>query len=107
MSVSMSSAEPEAEETQYNLVSKRSSTSVIWDYFGFDITDVQQKKVLCKTCRGTVASRHNPIPRQHYKPPYHLKNQHLYDECMVKARESQSCSTDVMMFLARLVNRKR
>ncbi|KAJ8337710.1 hypothetical protein SKAU_G00366760 [Synaphobranchus kaupii] len=48
----MASAEPEA--TLDNLVVKKSSTSLVLDYFGFETTDVQQKKVLRKACRGTV-----------------------------------------------------
>lgn len=58
----MPSAEPEA--TVDNLVLKKTlvwdgigyGTLVVWEYFGFESTDVQQKKVLRKACRGTVAT---------------------------------------------------
>ena len=92
----MDSAESEIEPgetpTENSLVPKRSSTSVIWHYFGFDITDVQQKKVLCKTCRRIVAtSRGNTTNlRQHLKKHHG----HLYEECLVKTGEKQNTTSD-------------
>ncbi|KAK1905234.1 Zinc finger BED domain containing protein 1, partial [Dissostichus eleginoides] len=73
----MASAEPEA--TLDNLVLKKSNTSVVWKYFGFRTTDVQQKQVLCTTCVGKVAtSRGNATNLyQHFKKHH----RQLYDEC--------------------------
>lgn len=76
----MASAEPEA--TLDNLVPKKSSTSVVWKYFGFRTTDVQQKQVLCTTCRGKVATSRGNTTNLYQ----HLKKHHrqLYDECTVR-----------------------
>ena len=49
-----------AADTKEALVSKRSNTSVVWNYFSFR-KDAAQRHVLCKTCLATVAtSRGNP-----------------------------------------------
>ena len=55
------------EETTADLVRKKSGTSMVWDYFGYEVTDVLQKRVLCRTCRRKVAtSRGNTTNlRQH------------------------------------------
>ena len=76
----MASAEPEA--TLDNLVPKKSSTSVVWKYFGFRVTDVQQKQVLSTTCRRKVAtSRENPTNLYQRLKKHHRQ---LYDECTVR-----------------------
>ena len=40
----------EQETTELNLVPKKNSTSVIWKYFGYEATDTDQNKVICKLC---------------------------------------------------------
>lgn len=43
-------AESQAEE----LVKKRKSTSVIWNWFGFSSTDQDQTSAICKVCKEHV-----------------------------------------------------
>lgn len=38
------------------LVSKKNRTLVKWEYFGFKVTDTEQKLVNCKSCRKIVAT---------------------------------------------------
>ena len=56
-------------DTEETLVSKRRSTSVVWNYFGFNKEDVARRQVWCKTCLATVAmSRGNTTNLfQHFK----------------------------------------
>ncbi len=79
--------EPDTAET---LVSKRSSTSVVWNYFGFKKDDFAQRQVLCKTCLGKVATSRGNTSNL----IQHLKKHHkaMYDSCMAK-RPSTSVSS--------------
>ncbi|XP_061918596.1 E3 SUMO-protein ligase ZBED1-like [Entelurus aequoreus] len=74
------------------LIQKKSSTSVIWDYFGFETSDVHQKQVLCKTCRAKVATSQGNTTNLFR----HLKNHHrqLHDECMTKKSGEKSTPSD-------------
>ena len=65
-----------AADTKGPFVSKRRSTSVVWNYFGFKKQDAAQRQVLCKTCLAAVAtSRGNTTNLfQHLK-----KHKALYD----------------------------
>ncbi|XP_061884799.1 E3 SUMO-protein ligase ZBED1-like [Entelurus aequoreus] len=74
------------------LIQKKSSTSVIWDYFGFETSDVHQKQVLCKTCRAKVATSQGNTTNLFR----HLKNHHrqLHDECMTKKSGKKSTPSD-------------
>ena len=38
------------------LVSKENSTSVVWEWFGYAVSDISQAKDICKLCRATVGS---------------------------------------------------
>lgn len=60
------STEPDIAET---LVSKRNSTSIVWDYFGFKKEDVAQRQVLSKTCLANVVTSWSNITNliQHLK----------------------------------------
>ena len=40
-----------ASEVEEELVPKRNSTSVVWNYFGFSGTDKDQTNIICKICR--------------------------------------------------------
>ena len=82
----MASAGPEAQFG--DLIPKKSSTSVIWEYFGYEAADVHQKQVLCKTCRAKVATSSGNTTNLFR----HLKNhhRHLHDECMLKKSGEKS-----------------
>ena len=71
-----------AADTKETLVSKRSSTSVVWNYFGFKKEDAAQRQVLCKTCLATVATLRGNTTNLFQ----HLKKHHkaLYDNCMAQ-----------------------
>jgi len=43
-----------AESQTEELVAKRNSTSIIWNWFGFSATDQAQANVICKVCTETV-----------------------------------------------------
>lgn len=71
------SAEGEADE---ELIPRRGSYSAVWNYFGFQSSDLQQKDILCKTCRRIV-----PAPQGNTTNLFnHLKFHHLekYNQCM-------------------------
>ncbi len=82
----MAAAGPEAELG--DLIPKKNGMSVIWEYFGFEATDVHQKQVLCKTCRAKVATSSGNTTNLYR----HLKNHHgnLHDECMMKKSGEKS-----------------
>uniref|UniRef100_A0A8C9YIK6 BED-type domain-containing protein n=1 Tax=Sander lucioperca TaxID=283035 RepID=A0A8C9YIK6_SANLU len=67
-------------------LSKRNSTSVVWDYFGFKKEDVAQCQVLCKTCLVIVATSQGNTTNLYQ----HLKAHHkaLYDRCIAKKTSS-------------------
>ncbi|KAK0151881.1 Zinc finger BED domain-containing protein 1 [Merluccius polli] len=86
----MAEAGAEAEPTK--LISKKNSTSVIWQYFGFEATDEHQKQVMCQTCRVKVATSAGNTTNLHR----HLRVHHLnlYEECMAKKNRETSSSSD-------------
>ena len=75
------STEQSETDTTETLVTKRNSTLVVWNYFGFKKDDAAQCQVLCRACRATVAtSRGNTTNLfQHLK---YYKT--MYDSCMAK-----------------------
>lgn len=71
----------DAEEIDTKLVAKRTSTSVIWRYFGFKITDTEQREVLCSICKIKVATSRGNTTNLYQ----HLKqHREKYDECMTE-----------------------
>lgn len=68
----MDSAEPEISFD--NIVLKKSSTLVVWEYFRFEMKNVQEKKVLCKSCCGTVTTSQGNTTNLYQ----HLKEHHRY-----------------------------
>nr|XP_055045531.1 E3 SUMO-protein ligase ZBED1-like [Misgurnus anguillicaudatus] len=74
-------------ESDLELVAKKNSTSVIWRYFGFRVTDTEQREVLCKICKIKVATSRGNTTNLYQ----HLKqHREKYDECMmVKAQLSK------------------
>ncbi|KAK0147407.1 Zinc finger BED domain-containing protein 1 [Merluccius polli] len=85
----MAEAGAEAETTK--LISKKNSTSVIWQYFGFEATDEHQKQVMCQTCRVKVATSAGNTTNLHR----HLRVHHLnLYECMAKKNSETSSSSD-------------
>ncbi|KAI5105043.1 zinc finger BED domain-containing protein 1-like, partial [Silurus meridionalis] len=63
-----------------DLVPKRNSTSVVWEYFGFRREDVSQSKVICKTCGMIIPTKRSNTTNLFQ----HLKQRHkkLHDQCM-------------------------
>ncbi|KAK0153617.1 Zinc finger BED domain-containing protein 1 [Merluccius polli] len=49
-------ARPTHDEEEEELLPKKGATSVVWNFFGFRKADKDQKVILCKVCRGTVAA---------------------------------------------------
>ncbi|XP_038129439.1 E3 SUMO-protein ligase ZBED1-like [Cyprinodon tularosa] len=86
----MAEAGADAEPTK--LIPKKNSTSVIWQYFGFEATDEHQKQVICQTCRGKVATSAGNTTNLHR----HLRVHHLnlYEDCMAKKSLETSSSSD-------------
>ncbi|XP_070835535.1 zinc finger BED domain-containing protein 4-like [Chaetodon trifascialis] len=75
------STEQSETDTRETLVSKRNSTSVVWNHFGFK-KDVAQRQVLCRTCRATVAtSWGNTTNLFQHLQKYHKT---IYDSCLAK-----------------------
>ncbi|XP_019733293.1 zinc finger BED domain-containing protein 1-like isoform X1 [Hippocampus comes] len=79
--------EPKEEvEDLEELVPKRGSrSSMVWLWFGFKASDMEQKTVICKTCRRQIATSDSNTSNLFY----HLKTRHeeLYIES-VRLRES-------------------
>lgn len=44
------------EEEEETLVNKKNASSIVWQHFGFNKDDIDQKIVKCKLCKKTVAS---------------------------------------------------
>ncbi|XP_038162089.1 E3 SUMO-protein ligase ZBED1-like [Cyprinodon tularosa] len=85
-------AEAGADVEPTKLIPKKNSTSVIWQYFGFEATDEHQKQVICQTCRGKVATSAGNTTNLHR----HLRVHHLnlYEDCMAKKSLETSSSSD-------------
>ncbi|XP_038155642.1 E3 SUMO-protein ligase ZBED1-like [Cyprinodon tularosa] len=59
-------------EVPQDLVPKRGSSSVIWNWFGFKKSDTEQKVVLCKVCRQPVTTKDSNTTNLFH----HLKHKH-------------------------------
>ncbi|KAE8575740.1 hypothetical protein XENTR_v10003928 [Xenopus tropicalis] len=78
------------EKEEEQLVPKTGAVSVVWKYFGFKKSDVEQTIIICKCCRAkVVAAGGNTSNLLH-----HLRHKHLlkYQECMKLRSESSSTS---------------
>lgn len=65
------------------LVPRKGSSSVVWKFFGFRASDVNQEQIICKQCVRVVSA-----PQSNTTNLFnHLKNHHKpqYDEC-IKAK---------------------
>ncbi|RXN23605.1 zinc finger BED domain-containing 1-like protein [Labeo rohita] len=72
------------------LLPKRGAMSVVWKYFGFKKSDVDQTTIICKCCRAkVVAAGGNTSNLLHY-----LRHKHVleYEECMKLRSASSSTS---------------
>ena len=49
-------AESAAREEEEQLVKKKGAHSIIWTWFGFKVSDTEQKTVYCKLCKKTVVA---------------------------------------------------
>ncbi|TRY57992.1 hypothetical protein DNTS_027343, partial [Danionella cerebrum] len=67
------------DEVQEELVKKKGGSSIIWNWFGFKISDVNQQTVLCRLCRRIVAAKGGNTSNLFN----HLKTVHLreYEDC--------------------------
>ncbi|XP_043091960.1 E3 SUMO-protein ligase ZBED1-like [Puntigrus tetrazona] len=71
----------DAEKIDTELVAKKHSTSVVWRYFGFKVTDTEQREVLCNICKIKVATSRGNTTNLYQ----HLKqHREKYDECMTE-----------------------
>ncbi|XP_061550161.1 E3 SUMO-protein ligase ZBED1-like [Phycodurus eques] len=78
--------EPKEEEDEEELVPKRGNrSSMVWLWFGFKTSDIEQKTVICKTCRHQIITSDSNTSNLFY----HLKTRHeeLYIES-VRLRQS-------------------
>ena len=55
-----------AESQTEELVAKKNSTSIIWNWFGFSPNDEAQANVLCKVCTEQVRTLLNDLKRKQY-----------------------------------------
>lgn len=63
----------EVEEVE--LVKKTGATSIIWSWFGFKVSDSEQKNIICKICRATVTAKRGNTSNLFY----HLKTKHVVE----------------------------
>lgn len=57
------------------LVKKTGATSIIWTWFGFKVSDSEQKNIICKICRATVTAKRGNTSNLFY----HLKTKHVVE----------------------------
>ena len=76
-------------ETEDLVSKKNSSGSVIWQWFGYRKEDVEQKTIICKQCRKTIATKASSTTNLFH----HLKSHPLQNEECQKQRMAQSPST--------------
>lgn len=83
-----------------DLIPKKSRTSVLREYFGFETADMDQKRVLCKACRAKVAKSSSNTANLYQ----HLKNhhRHLHDECLTKKSGEKSSESDAQAHWSKL-----
>ena len=86
MAASVESMEVEEEE----LVKKTGATSIIWSWFGFKVSDSEQKNIICKICRVTVIAKKGNTSNLFY----HLKTKHVveYEESQRMRKATQTPS---------------
>ena len=60
---------------QEALVKKNGATSVIWTWFGYKASDVEEKTIYCKMCRVTVTAKEGNTSNLFY----HLKTKHALE----------------------------
>lgn len=76
----------EGSEEQEPLVEKKGkTTSVVWKHYGFAVSDVEQTKIVCKTCGAVV-----PSPKGNTTNLFiHLKSSHkpIYVQAVKEQRE--------------------
>lgn len=57
------------------LVKKVGATSVIWEWFGFRVSDTKQEDIICKVCRASVTARQGNTSNLFY----HLRTKHVVE----------------------------
>ena len=88
-------------EQEDELVKKKGGTSVVWNWFGFKISDPDQITTLCKLCRRFVFVKGGNTTNLFN----HLKNIHVreYEQC-TRMRETVSPGACLKRSQARLNN---
>ncbi|KAK7938916.1 hypothetical protein WMY93_002242 [Mugilogobius chulae] len=85
-----SSRSTDTDEPEF--VPKKGATSVIWSWFGFRPSDLEQNIVFCKTCRRTVVAKGGNTSNLFH----HLKQKHNSEYSKaVKARDEASADVVV------------
>ena len=71
--------------TVEELVPERGATSVVWKWFGYKRSDVQQTTVICEKCKKTVPTKGGNTTNLFH----HLKQKHLleYEESQISRQE--------------------
>lgn len=79
MSESAESEVVEVQQHEEELVKKKGGSSVVWNWFGFRISDIDQQTTLCKLCRRVVAAKGGNTSNLFH----HLKTMHVreYETC--------------------------
>ncbi|XP_069821004.1 E3 SUMO-protein ligase ZBED1-like [Dendropsophus ebraccatus] len=76
-------------EEEEVLIRKTGATSVIWTWFGFKESDVEQKNIICKLCRARIIAKMGNTTNLFY----HLKTKHVLEyEDSQKLRPPQTPS---------------
>lgn len=67
------------QEDDDELVKKKGGSSVVWNWFGFKISDLDQQTIFCKLCRRVVLAKGGNTSNLFT----HLKTMHVhqYEEC--------------------------
>lgn len=71
--------ESHVKEQLEELVKKKGGSSVVWNWFGFKISDINQQTVLCNLCRRVAVAKGGNTSNLFN----HLKTMHVrkYEEC--------------------------
>ncbi|KAF3859919.1 hypothetical protein F7725_000174 [Dissostichus mawsoni] len=78
------------EDNEEELIPKKGATSVVWKWFGYKRSDIEQTTVLCKVCRKSIAAKHGNTTNLFQ----HLRQRHAveWQEC-VALRDADASSS--------------
>jgi len=87
-----------AEEHDEELVKKKGGSSVVWNWFGFKISDIDQQTIPCKLCRRVVAAKGGNTSNLFN----HLKTMYVreYEECtQMRVTDNPGCKSSFVLYL--------